>query len=159
MKCPYCGSPDTRVINSRIFQDGLGIRRRRICNTCSRRFTTYEYIEKIPILVIKRNNRGREPFDRNKLLRGIMTACRKRPVSIEKMEWIVNKIQNRLIDEGKREVSAEEIGEMVLEYLLKIDPVSYIRFASVYRYFETADEFIKLLKEMEHKKDAQESMG
>ena len=151
MKCPYCGSPDTRVINSRISQEGLGIRRRRICNTCDRRFTTYEYIEKVPILVIKRNNRGREPFNREKLLRGVMIACRKRPVSIEKMEGIINKIQNRIIDEGEREVKAEEIGEMVLQYLFDLDTVSYIRFASVYRYFETAEEFINLLKEIEKK--------
>ena len=159
MKCPYCGSPDTRVIDSRIAQEGLGIRRRRVCNTCNRRFTTYEYIEEVPILVIKRNERGREPFNREKLLRGIMTACRKRPVSIEKIESIVNKIQNRIIDEGKREIKAEEIGEMVLDHLLDIDSVSYIRFASVYRYFETAEEFINLLKEMEKKKDEKKNMG
>ncbi len=145
MKCPKCGKDEDRVIDSRSSKQGSVIRRRRECFKCSFRFTTYEYIERVPVTVMKRDG-SREPFDRNKLLQGIATACRKRPVSRDKVEDIVDTIENSLADEYKVEVTAAELGEMVLTHLLKLDQVSYVRFASVYRKFEDINEFSKELK-------------
>ncbi len=141
MRCPYCGSEDLSVIDTRSTNDG--IRRRRICNTCKRRFTTYERVEEFNITVKKRDN-TREPFDRNKILTGIMKACEKRPVSREQMEKIVDKIESKLRANGKTEVTSREIGDMVLEELYKFDGIAYIRFASVYENFASPEDFRKI---------------
>ncbi|MGC8699644.1 MAG: transcriptional regulator NrdR [Candidatus Micrarchaeia archaeon] len=143
MRCPYCNSPNTKVIDSRYVPADNSIRRRRICNACKRRFTTYERVYKAEITVIKRSGM-REPFDRNKVLNGILKACEKRPISREKMDEIADKIERKLIAQGKKEVTSKKIGEMVMNELFKIDPVAYIRFASVYNNFDTPDEFRKI---------------
>lgn len=149
MKCPNCGKEDDRVLDTRVAQGGDAVRRRRECLACGYRFTTYEYIERTPITVIKRDG-GREPFDRNKLITGITLACAKRPITKTQIEKIVNDIEITLADEYKSEVKSKDIGEMVLAHLAKIDQVAYVRFASVYRAFENVEQFIaeipKLLK-------------
>jgi len=150
MKCPYCGSSENKVIDSRIVKDGKAVRRRRECLKCKRRFTTYEYIEKSPIMVIKRDKR-REPFDRTKLLNGITTACHKRPIPREKIEELVDEIESAISDLGKLEVPSREIGEEVIKRLKKLDEVSYVRFASVYRDFKDKNEFFEELKKLINK--------
>ncbi|MEE0999155.1 MAG: transcriptional regulator NrdR [Treponemataceae bacterium] len=144
MRCPYCGSMDDKVLESRTMANGESIRRRRECISCSYRFTSYEHIEEKPFMVVKRDGR-RQPFDRNKLEKGIERALEKRPVSTTSLENIVNEIEDQAIMKGKinREISTEELGELVLEKLNIVDKVAYIRFASVYRHFENLDEFIK----------------
>ena len=144
MRCPYCGSMDDKVLESRTMANGESIRRRRECISCSYRFTSYEHIEEKPFMVVKRDGR-RQPFDRNKLEKGIERALEKRPVSTTSLETIVNEIEDQAIMKGKinREISTEELGELVLEKLNIVDKVAYIRFASVYRHFENLDEFIK----------------
>ena len=144
MRCPYCGSMDDKVLESRTMSNGESIRRRRECISCSYRFTSYEHIEEKPFMVVKRDGR-RQPFDRNKLEKGIERALEKRPVSTTSLENIVNEIEDQAIMKGKinREISTEELGELVLEKLNIVDKVAYIRFASVYRHFENLDEFIK----------------
>lgn len=143
MRCPYCGSNNTRVIDSRFVAADNSIRRRRVCNSCKRRFTTYERVYTIEITVIKRNGM-REPFDRSKVLNGILKACEKRPISREKMEEVAEKIERKLIAQNKKEVTSRKIGEMVMNELFKLDPVAYIRFASVYNNFNSPDEFKKI---------------
>ncbi len=143
MRCPYCGSTDNRVIDSRFVSADNSIRRRRICNSCKRRFTTYEKVYTIEITVIKRSG-IREPFDKNKVLNGILKACEKRPISRERMEEIADKIEKKLIAQNKKEVTSKKIGEMVMNELFKLDPVAYIRFASVYNNFDSPDEFRKV---------------
>ncbi len=150
MKCPYCGSDENKVIDSRIVKEGKAIRRRRECLKCGKRFTTYEYIEKSPVMVIKRDGR-REPFDRAKLLNGIITACHKRPVPREKIEELVDEIESVISDLGKLEVPSREIGEEVIKRLKFIDEVSYVRFASVYRDFKDKNEFFEELKKLMNK--------
>lgn len=140
MKCPFCDYSDSKVIDSRPTEEGGAIRRRRECISCGNRFTTYEKIETIPLVVVK-NDSSREPFDRHKLLTGIMHACVKRPVPIAKIENIVNNIEATLSNSLKREVSSTEIGEMVMEYLKEVDEIAYVRFASVYRKFQDVDMF------------------
>ena len=144
MRCPYCGSMDDKVLESRTMANGESIRRRRECISCSYRFTSSEHIEETPFMVVKRDGR-RQPFDRNKLEKGIERALEKRPVSTTSLENIVNEIEDQAIMKGKinREISTEELGELVLEKLNIVDKVAYIRFASVYRHFENLDEFIK----------------
>lgn len=144
MRCPYCGSMDDKVLESRTMANGESIRRRRECISCSYRFTSYEHIEEKPFMVVKRDGR-RQPFDRNKLEKGIERALEKRPVSTTSLENILNEIEDQAIMKGKinREISTEELGELVLEKLNIVDKVAYIRFASVYRHFENLDEFIK----------------
>jgi len=144
MRCPYCGSMDDKVLESRTMANGESIRRRRECISCGYRFTSYEHIEEKPFMVVKRDGR-RQPFDRNKLAKGIERALEKRPISTTSLENIVNEIEDQAIMEGKtnREISTEELGDLVLEKLNLIDKVAYIRFASVYRHFENLDEFIK----------------
>jgi transcriptional repressor NrdR len=132
VKCPHCGHGEDRVVDSRTIKDGGAIRRRRECLECRQRFTTYEYIEKIPLTVIKRDGR-REPFDRQKLIDGMMTACRKRPVSVGQIESIADQVEQDISECASTEVSSLHIGERVMEKLKKIDEVSYVRFASVYR--------------------------
>ena len=132
MKCPFCGEADSRVIDTR--EVGDGIRRRRECQVCAQRFTTYERVAQVNLLVVKRDGR-REPFDRDKLFEGVLRACAKRPVASEQLEELVNKVESSLYKLGKTEVPSRTIGEMVMERLRDLDGVAYVRFASVYRSF------------------------
>lgn len=144
MRCPYCGSMDDKVLESRTMANGESIRRRRECVSCGYRFTSYEHIEEKPFMVVKRDGR-RQPFDRVKLEKGIERALEKRPISTASLENILNEIEDLAIMKGKtsREISTSELGDLVLEKLHTVDKVAYIRFASVYRHFENLDEFIK----------------
>lgn len=151
MKCPYCNSTLSRVLNSRPVEETNSIRRRRQCETCDMRFTTYERVEVIPIIVVKRN-KTREPFDREKLLSGIMRACNKRIVTIDQIEGIVDEIENIILNSSTKEVSSLMLGEMVMEKLKRIDEVSYIRFASVYKQFKDINEFILELEKIKKEK-------
>jgi transcriptional repressor NrdR len=135
MRCPYCSSPDDKVVDSRTSRDGRAIRRRRECLACQKRFTTYEYIEDQPLVVIKTDGR-REPFDRVKVFNSIRIACNKRPVSVTQIEEAVDEIESKLEGLGEREVTTKQIGELVMEYLRRTDDVAYVRFASVYRQFQ-----------------------
>lgn len=148
MKCSLCGSDDDRVLDSRPTRDGAAVRRRRECLKCGNRFTTYEYVEKTPLMVVKRNG-SREPFDRGKLLAGVVLACRKRPVGREEMDKLVDSIEVKLGEDYRLEVPSQELGELVLERLSVLDPVAYVRFASVYRQFESPEQFVKELKNLE----------
>jgi len=147
MNCPYCGFREDKVVDSRSTRDSLAIRRRRECLKCGRRFTTYEYIEDVSLMVIKKDGR-REAFDRKKILTGIMKACEKRPISVDKMEEIVTSVERAIHKKSEREVSSRLIGEMVTEKLKRLDDVAYVRFASVYRQFQDVSEFIKALNEI-----------
>jgi len=140
MKCPFCGFADSKVIDSRPTEEGTSIRRRRECIECGGRFTTYEKLETIPLIVIKSDD-SREPFDRHKLLRGIMHACVKRPVPTAKLEELVDDIEAAMSNSLRREFVSKEIGEMVMERLKNLDEVAYVRFASVYRSFQDVDTF------------------
>jgi transcriptional repressor NrdR len=145
MKCPFCGNPDDRVVDSRTIKDNELIRRRRECLKCNKRFTTYERIEEIPLMVAKKDGR-REPFDRSKIVIGILKACEKRPVSIEEIEDLVDRIEKSINSSMEKEVSSETIGSMVMEELRNLDEVAYVRFASVYRQFRDINEFMDVLK-------------
>ena len=142
MKCPYCGYANTDVVDSRETIGGESIRRRRECTSCKKRFTTYEHVDLADITVIKKDNL-REPFDRSKILNGIIRSCEKRPVSRDKMEAIVDKIEMKIRAKGIREIKSRIIGDMVVKELFKLDPVAYIRFASVYNAFDSPEEFRK----------------
>ena len=150
MRCPFCSSENDKVIDSRSSKDGEAVRRRRQCLRCSQRFTTYEYIENVSLTIIK-NDQRREPYDRQKLMQGIVAACKKRPVSIKKIESIVDKIGNQLEKLGKTEVPSSKIGRMVMAELYELDEVAYVRFASVYRKFKDVSDFISEVKEFELK--------
>jgi transcriptional repressor NrdR len=154
VRCPYCGSLDDKVIESRTMANGESIRRRRECMSCGYRFTSYEHIEEKPFMVVKRDGR-RQPFDRVKLEKGIERALEKRPVSTTMVENIVNDIEDKAIMLGKtnREITTAELGELVLERLHEIDKVAYIRFASVYKHFENLDEFITEVNKLEAGKE------
>ena len=145
MKCPYCGDENTRVIDSRSAEDGDSIRRRRQCDKCGKRFTTYEKIETIPVFVIKKDN-SREPYDRAKIEKGIMLSCRKRPVKIEKITKMIDDIENTILNQDSKEVPSSFIGELIMENLRSLDQVAYVRFASVYREFQDVDTFMKELQ-------------
>ncbi len=147
MKCPFCKTDDDKVVDSRAASEGSVIRRRRHCGHCSRRYTTYERVEEVPLLVVKRDNR-REPYDRNKVLSGILKACEKRPVSAEAQEQVVTELEKMLDESDKyeREVPSTLIGEFVMQKLSKVDQVAYVRFASVYRQFADINAFMKELK-------------
>ena len=147
MKCPSCGYSETKVIDSRLGSEGTSIRRRRECLKCEKRFTTYEYIEEVPLMVIKKDGR-REAFDRNKIISGILKACEKRPVSMEKVESVVEKVEKELQKSFYKEVKAQVIGELVMDYMHKVDEVAYVRFASVYRQFKDINQFMKELKDL-----------
>ncbi len=147
MKCPFCGKDDTRVVDSRPVEDNNSIRRRRICDSCNRRFTTYEKIETIPMIVIKKDN-NREPYDRAKIEGGILRACHKRPVSVNQIKKTVDEIEAEIFDREEKEVSSKEIGEMVMERIHNLDPVAYVRFASVYREFKDVETFMNELKKV-----------
>ncbi|MGE5482384.1 MAG: transcriptional regulator NrdR [Bacteroidota bacterium] len=140
MRCPYCGHLDTRVLDSRATDEGQAIRRRRECLQCGERFTTYERIEMSPLVVVKRDGR-REPFDRQKILNGLLLACTKRPVPLAALESLVSEVERELERRGEREVSSQEIGELVMERLRRLDDVAYVRFASVYRQFGDLQRF------------------
>ena len=147
MKCPHCGFEESKVIDSRSADDGERIRRRRECLECNKRFTTYEFVENFPIIVIKRD-RSRETFDRNKLLNGLLKACEKRQVSIEQIESILNHIEVRLQNSVDKEVQSTLIGEYAMEELKNIDEVAYVRFASVYRQFKDINTFMEELNKL-----------
>jgi transcriptional repressor NrdR len=151
MRCPRCSGLEDKVIQSRISRDGSSIRRRRECLRCSHRFTTYEKVEEFMPLVIKKDGR-REAFDPNKVITGITTACEKRPVSIEEIESIKESIIQNIQAKGDREVPSTHIGEMVMEALSKLDPVAYVRFASVYREFKDVRDFMKEIQRVDEKK-------
>ena len=144
MKCPFCAFQEDRVLDSRSVRDGEAIKRRRECLNCGRRFTTYEEIEEVRILVVKKDQR-REPFERPKLLRGMLAACQKRPVSAEALENIADEIERSIYDSGRREIGSAEIGEMVMERLRRLDRVAFVRFASVYREFEDVTQFREII--------------
>ncbi|MCX7922361.1 MAG: transcriptional regulator NrdR [Clostridia bacterium] len=150
MKCPYCGFIEDKVIDSRPTDEGSAIRRRRECSKCARRFTTYEKVESLPLMVIKKD-RTRQPFDREKLLNGMLRACEKRPVSVNDLEKLAEDIESQMYNSLQREVTTDNIGEMVMGKLKDLDEVAYVRFASVYRQFKDIntfmDELRKLLKE------------
>jgi transcriptional repressor NrdR len=147
MRCPFCAHDEDRVIDSRPSDEGSAIRRRRECIACGSRFTTYEKVESMPMLVIKKDG-TREPFNREKLMSGIMKSCEKRPVSTQQIERLVNSIEAQAQNSLKREISSREIGEMVMEGLKQIDEVAYVRFASVYRQFKDVNSFLEELNVM-----------
>ncbi len=147
MRCPYCGSLEDKVVDSRLSKDGRSIRRRRECLRCRERFTTYEYIEEVSLMVIKSDGR-REPFDRQKLLKGIRIACTKRPIPMDRLEQVVSEIESEIYNIADREISTKVIGEMVMAKLRELDEVAYVRFASVYRDFKDKNEFMEELKKL-----------
>lgn len=147
MKCPFCGQEKDKVVDSRPAQDGRSVRRRRECESCGKRFTTYEYIEEVPLIVIKNDGR-REPFDRQKLQRGIELACKKRPISAETIASIVEEIEEELQNLSKTEITSKVVGEKVMRKLKDLDEVAYVRFASVYHKFKDINEFMKEVKNL-----------
>ena len=147
MKCPYCGDQESKVVDSRHSEDGQSIRRRRECLSCQKRFTTYETVESLPMVVIKRDN-SRQSFDRNKILNGMLRACEKRPVAIADLELAVDEIEQSLQNSLDREVSTSQIGELVMERLKPLDEVAYVRFASVYRQFKDINSFMRELNKI-----------
>ena len=154
MKCPFCGYAESKVIDSRPAEEGSTIRRRRECLACSRRFTTYEIIERLPLMVVKRDGR-RQSFDRVKVMNGLVRACEKRPVTLEQLEEITDSIETELQGALEREISTAEIGEMVMDRLRGIDEVAYVRFASVYRQFKDINTFMEELTKLLGEKAAQ----
>ena len=145
MRCPYCGSKKDSVIDSRASANGSSVRRRRECLKCKKRFTTYEYVERVPLMVIKKDSMS-EPFEREKLLKGIMVACEKRPVSVKRVEKVVDDIEKYIGRKHDNEVASREIGELVMKHLHDLDEIAYVRFASVYRQFRDVGQFVKELK-------------
>ena len=152
MKCPYCGAPDTRVVDSRSDDENNTIKRRRVSPKCSKKFTTYEYVERPTIYVIKKDGR-REPFDPDKIMRGLVKACEKRPVSIETLENITTEIKERIEASMEREVESSQIGEYVMDYLKRTDDIAYVRFASVYRQFKDINGFLDEIQEVLKKQE------
>ncbi|MBR2741972.1 MAG: transcriptional repressor NrdR [Clostridia bacterium] len=144
MRCPYCSYYESKVIDSRPTDESVSIRRRRECLKCGKRFTTYETVERIPLMVIKKN-KSREAFDKQKLLTGLLHACQKRPISISTLEGIANDIEAELYNSMEKEVTSKQIGELVMERLKEIDDVAYVRFASVYKEFKDIDTFMREL--------------
>lgn len=147
MKCPFCGDDNTRVIDSRPADDNEAIRRRRQCDECGKRFTTYEKVETIPLIVIKKD-KNRETYDRSKIESGVVRSCHKRPVSVDRIEACVDEIENKIFNLGVREIESEKIGEIVMDQIRDLDQVAYVRFASVYRQFKDADTFMSELKKL-----------
>ena len=156
MRCSFCGNKEDKVVDSRSIQEDRAIRRRRECLKCGKRFTTYEYIEEPSLMVIKKDGR-RQPFDRKKILSGIIKACEKRPVSMDKMEEILIQVERALQKKPAREVASVSIGELVMERLKTIDDVAYVRFASVYRQFRDVEQFMLELKDMLNKEKRKSS--
>lgn len=147
MKCPYCSFHESKVIDSRPTEDGSSIRRRRECLKCQKRFTTYEKLETISLIVIKQDN-SRQPYDREKVIRGLIRACEKRPVTYAQMEHIADEIESEFYQMMSREISSTEIGEKVMNHLKELDEVAYVRFASVHQHFSDINEFMTALKEL-----------
>lgn len=145
MKCPFCGKDDTRVIDSRPADDNTSIRRRRVCDSCSKRFTTYEKVETIPLIVIKKGD-VREPYDRAKIEAGVFRACHKRPVSAEQITKLVDAVETEIFNMEQKEIPSRSIGEIVMDKMKNLDPVAYVRFASVYREFKDVNTFMDELK-------------
>jgi len=154
LRCPFCGNEETKVLESRQIEEGTAIRRRRECESCSRRFTTFEKYEDVPLIVVKKDGR-REEFSRQKLKAGILKACEKRPVSIEQIDNMVFQIEKGLRNKYDREVSSKIIGERVMDLLVHLDEIAYIRFASVYREFKDTQRFLEELHELLGKKEVQ----
>ena len=147
MKCPYCAYLESKVVDSRPAEEGASIRRRRECLSCHKRFTTYETVECLPLMVIKKDG-SRQSFDRNKVLSGLIRACEKRPVPYQKLEELVSEIEQSLQNKMEREINSSEIGELVMERLKKVDEVAYVRFASVYRQFKDINTFMDELNKL-----------
>jgi transcriptional repressor NrdR len=147
MKCPYCGSFNNKVVDSRLSREGIMIRRRRECDACQRRFTTYEKVEEIHPVVIKKDGR-REPFQREKISEGILRACQKRPISVEDIEEFIDNLEQSFQESGRKEIATSEIGELVMAKLHEWDDVAYVRFASVYRQFKDPGDFVQELTEL-----------
>ena len=146
-KCPFCGEDNTRVIDSRPADDNASIRRRRECDECGRRFTTYEKVETIPLIVIKKD-KNREPYDRSKIESGVLKSCHKRPVSVDQIEKCVDRIETAVFNLEEREVESTVIGEIVMDELMRLDQVAYVRFASVYREFKDVNTFMSEIKKL-----------
>lgn len=147
MKCPYCSATDTRVIDSRPAEDGSSIRRRRCCDECGKRFTTYEKVETIPLIVIKKDN-NREQYDRSKIESGILSACYKRPISAADIQKTIEKIETEIFSREEKEIPTSVIGEIVMEKLKELDEVAYVRFASIYREFKDVNTFMSEIKKI-----------
>ena len=145
MKCPFCNQDNTRVVDSRPADDNSSIRRRRLCDACGKRFTTYEKVETIPLIVIKKD-RTREQYDRSKIEAGVMRACYKRPIPIQQIKEMIDAVEMEIFNREEKEIESKEIGEIVMEKLKDLDPVAYVRFASVYREFKDAGTFMDELK-------------
>ena len=152
MRCPYCSEDNDKVIDSRLAQEGRIIRRRRECSHCSRRYTTYEHIEEIPLMVIKKDNR-RESFDRMKIKNGLVKSCEKRPISMEEIEKIIDDIEIFLTNKLEKEVKSEAVGEEIMNRLKSLDEVAYVRFASVYRQFKDVTEFTQAVEGLKSPKE------
>ncbi len=148
MRCPFCSARESRVLDSRTTEDGRCIRRRRECGSCGRRYTTYERYEEPLLMVVKKDGR-REQFERRKLLNGILTACQKRPVPLDAIDELVNRVEHEIRAKGQREVPAGEIGKLVMDFLKGLDEVAYVRFASVYKEFKDVSFFLEELKELD----------
>ena len=147
MKCPFCGNENTRVIDSRPAEENNSIRRRRVCNICEKRFTTYEKVETIPLIIIKKDN-NRETYDRSKIEAGVLRACHKRPISANQIEKLVDEVETEIFKMEDKEISSQMIGEYVMEKLKELDAVAYVRFASVYREFKDINTFMDELKKI-----------
>ncbi len=147
MRCPYCGSTDDRVVDSRLIKEGRAIRRRRECLGCAKRFTTYEYVEDMPLMIIKRDGR-REPFDRQKLFNKISIACHKRPIPTSRIDQLVDEIESEISSLDNKEVPSKQVGDLVMKHLQQLDEVAYVRFASVYKNFKDKNEFMDELKQL-----------
>lgn len=141
MRCPFCNNEDTKVIDTRSMEDNTIIKRRRMCEKCNERFNTYEKLDMIPISVIKRDM-TRERFDTNKILKGVLLACNKRPISMNDIEQMVKEIENKVYATAKKEISSQDLGEMIMDRLKELDPIAYVRFASVYKEFKDIDSFM-----------------
>ena len=150
MKCPFCGEDDTRVIDSRPADENMSIRRRRQCDKCQKRFTTYEKVEAIPLVVIKKDQ-TREPYDRTKIEKGVFRSCHKRPISVPQMNHLVDQVEAKVFSKEEREIPSSYIGELVMRYLEELDAVAYVRFASIYREFKDVDTFMEELKKILYK--------
>ncbi len=147
MKCPFCSHYESKVVDSRPTDEGQAIRRRRECIECSKRFTTYENIDKIPLIIVKKNG-NREPYNRNKILKGVIRSCEKRPVSIQEIEKLVDGIEKQLYNMMEREISTELIGNLVIDKIKELDEIAYVRFASVYREFKDINTFMEEVKKI-----------
>ena len=147
MKCPFCSSENTRVIDSRPTDDNNSIRRRRLCDECGKRFTTYEKVETIPLIVIKKDN-NREQYDRSKIEAGVLRACHKRPISVNQINQLVDEVETEIFNREEKEIPSSLIGELVMDKLKDLEAVAYVRFASVYREFKDVNTFMSELKKM-----------